>query len=159
MTAHPAVRHARREPGRCRARRDRIGRPSRELYSRQLEVLQAASARLSRAEGTEAVGRAIVEETGRIIDYHNARVYVLEPSDDLVPIAFEGRVGAYEQVDFDLLRTRFGDGFTGWVGEHGEPLLVPMRTTIRAARRSRARTTSTSRCSSSRCATTTPSSA
>src|SRR4051794_13850570 len=95
------------------------------LFARQLEVLQAASARLSRAEGTEAVGRAVVEETGRIIDYHNARVYVLEPTGDLVPIAFEGRVGEYEKVDFALLRTRLGVGFTGWVGEHGEPLLVP----------------------------------
>jgi len=95
------------------------------LFARQLEVLQAASARLSRAEGSEAVGRAIVEETGRIIDYHNARVYVLEPPDLLFPIAFEGRVGAYEAVDFSLLRTSFGHGFTGWVGEHGEALLVP----------------------------------
>jgi two-component system cell cycle response regulator len=94
------------------------------LFARQLEVLQAASARLSRAEGTEAVGRAVVEETGRIIEYHNARVYVLEPSGDLVPIAFEGRVGEYEKVDFDLLRTRLGYGFTGWVGQHGEPLLI-----------------------------------
>ncbi|HXI79310.1 MAG TPA: diguanylate cyclase [Verrucomicrobiae bacterium] len=96
-----------------------------ELFGRQLEVLQAASARLSRAEGSHAVGRAIVEETGRIIEYHNARVYVIEPPDLLVPIAFEGRVGAYEAVDFDLLRTRFGVGFTGWVGQHGEPILVP----------------------------------
>ncbi|HEY3163732.1 MAG TPA: diguanylate cyclase [Candidatus Limnocylindrales bacterium] len=94
------------------------------LFARQLEVLQAASARLSRAEGSEAVGRAVVEETGRIIDYHNARVYVLEPSGDLIPIAFEGRVGAYEKVDFGLLRTRLGVGFTGWVGQHGEPLLI-----------------------------------
>ncbi|HEX2755847.1 MAG TPA: GAF domain-containing protein, partial [Candidatus Limnocylindrales bacterium] len=94
------------------------------LFARQLEVLQAASARLSRAEGSEAVGRAVVEETGRIIDYHNARVYVLEAGGDLVPIAFEGRVGEYEKVDLELLRTRLGVGFTGWVGLHGEPLLV-----------------------------------
>jgi diguanylate cyclase (GGDEF)-like protein len=98
--------------------------PIAALFARQLEVLQAASARLSRAEGSEAVGRAVVEETGRIIDYHNARVYVLEPSGELVPIAFEGRVGAYEKVDLEVLRTRLGVGFTGWVGQHGEPLLV-----------------------------------
>ena len=94
------------------------------LFARQLEVLQAASARLSRAEGSEAVGRAIVEETGRIIDYHNARVYILEPGGDLVPIAFEGRVGEYEKVDMGLLRTKLGVGFTGWVGKHGQPLLI-----------------------------------
>jgi diguanylate cyclase (GGDEF)-like protein len=89
----------------------------------QLGVLQAASGRLSRASGIEAVGRAIVEETRRIIDYHNARVYVIEAG-EVVPIAFEGMVGAYEQVDFDLLRCRLGQGFTGWVAEHGVPLLV-----------------------------------
>lgn len=95
------------------------------LFGSQLEVLQAASARLSRAEGPEAVGRAVVEETGRIIDYHNARVYVLEPGGELAPIAFEGRVGEYDKVDLTLLRTRLGYGFTGWVGQHGIPLLVP----------------------------------
>ena len=95
-----------------------------DLFCRQLEVLQAASARLSRADGPEAVGRVVVEETGRIIDYHNARVYVLEPSGDLEPVAFEGRVGEYEKVDFGLLRTRLGEGFTGWVGANGEPLLI-----------------------------------
>jgi diguanylate cyclase (GGDEF)-like protein len=90
----------------------------------QLAVLQAASARLSRASGVEAIGRAIVEETRGIIDYHNARVYLLEPGGDVVPIAFEGVVGEYEKVDFDLLRCRLGQGFTGWVALHGTPLLV-----------------------------------
>ena len=90
----------------------------------QLEVLQAASRRLSRATSVKDVGRAIVEETRRIIDYHNARVYLLEAPDWVVPIAFEGRVGAYNEVDLDLLRCRLGEGFTGWVGLHGEPLLI-----------------------------------
>jgi diguanylate cyclase (GGDEF)-like protein len=90
----------------------------------QLGVLQAASARLSRASGVEEVGRAVVEETRRIIDYHNARVYVIETGGDVVPIAFEGVVGAYEQVDFELLRCRLGQGFTGWVAEHGVPILI-----------------------------------
>jgi len=139
MSAHPSTRRGRPGPIPASRRTRALApatRPSRRttppaaaadpgLFARQLEVLQAASARLSRAEGTEAVGRAIVEETGQIIDYHNARVYVVEPPDLLVPIAFEGRVGAYEQVDFALLRTRFGVGFTGWVGQHGEAILVP----------------------------------
>jgi diguanylate cyclase (GGDEF)-like protein len=90
----------------------------------QLEVLQAVSARMSRAGTVEEVGRTVVEETRRIIDYHNARVYVLEPPDHVVPIAFEGRVGAYERVDMALLHCRLGEGFTGWVAQHGEPILV-----------------------------------
>ena len=53
-----------------------------------------------------------------------------------------------------LLHTRLGEGFTGWVAQHGEPLLVndangdPRGLTIPGP------TTSTSRCSSCRCATT-----
>jgi diguanylate cyclase (GGDEF)-like protein len=90
----------------------------------QLEVLQAASSRLSRATSLDEIGRTIVEETHGIIDYHNARVYLVEAPDQVVPIAFEGRVGAYEDVDFDLLRCRLGEGFTGWVALHGEPILV-----------------------------------
>ena len=95
-----------------------------ESRAAQLGVLQAASARLSRANGVEAIGRAVVEETRGIIDYHNARVYVIERSGDVVPIAFEGTVGAYEAVDFELLRCRIGQGFTGWVAQNGTPLLV-----------------------------------
>ena len=89
-----------------------------------LQVVQAASARMSRQNTVESVGRAIVEETGQIIDYHNARVYVLDGSDTLVPIAFEGRVGEYEKVDLSLLRCRVGEGFTGWAAQHGLPVLV-----------------------------------
>jgi len=128
MSAHPPSSSARpaitAAASREASRRALRGSAAADLFGRQLEVLQAASARLSRAEGREAVGRAVVEETGRIIDYHNARVYVLEAGGDLVPIAFEGRVGEYEKVDWELLRTPPGVGFTGWVGLHGEPLLV-----------------------------------
>ena len=95
-----------------------------EARAAQLGVLQAASARLSRAGSVEEIGRTVVEETRRIIDYHNARVYLIEAPDEVVPIAFEGTVGAYEKVDMELLRCRLGEGFTGWVAQHGEPLLI-----------------------------------
>ena len=39
----------------------------------------------------------------------------IEPPDKVVPIAFEGRVGAYEHVDMELLTCTLGEGFTGWV--------------------------------------------
>jgi diguanylate cyclase (GGDEF)-like protein len=95
-----------------------------QVRAGQLAVLQAASSRMSRQNTIASVGRAIVEEIRQIIDYHNCRVYMLEESDELLPIAFEGVVGAYEKVDFELLRTRLGEGFTGWVGLHGLPLLI-----------------------------------
>ncbi len=95
-----------------------------ERRAAHLAVVQAASARMSRATDIEGVGRAIVEETRRILDYHNARVYVIEPPDDVVPIAFEGTVGTYDDVDMSLLQAKLGEGFTGWVAEHGEALLI-----------------------------------
>jgi diguanylate cyclase (GGDEF)-like protein len=95
-----------------------------EARAAQLAVLQAASARMNRENTVEQVGQAIVEETRRIIDYHNARVYLMEPPDGIVPIAFEGRVGEYEKVDLELLRCKLGEGFSGWVALHGEPLII-----------------------------------
>ncbi len=90
----------------------------------QLDLLQAASARMSRATTFEEIGATIVDETARIIDYHNARVYVVEPPDDVVPIAFKGRIGAYEQVDMQMLACKLGEGFTGWVAKYDEAILV-----------------------------------
>jgi diguanylate cyclase (GGDEF)-like protein len=95
-----------------------------ESRAARFTVLQVAASRMNRAKTIESVGRAIVEETRRILDYHNARVYVVEPTGDVVPIAFEGMVGEYEKVDFDLLRTKQGEGFTGWVAERGVALLI-----------------------------------
>ena len=127
----------------------------------QLEVLQhAAPADERAADGREEVGRAVVEETAP--DHRLPQRPGVRPRgpDDLVPIAFEGRVGAYEEVDLDLLRTTLGVGFTGWVGAARRAAAASTtRTSTRVARRSPAPTTSTNRCSSSRCATTTRSSA
>jgi diguanylate cyclase (GGDEF)-like protein len=92
--------------------------------SAQLDVLQHAARRMTASLTWDEVGRAVVEETRRVIDYHNARVYLLEQPDELVPVAFEGRVGAYEHVDLAILRTRLGEGFTGWVAQHREALRV-----------------------------------
>jgi diguanylate cyclase (GGDEF)-like protein len=90
----------------------------------QLEVLQYAARRMSTSLTFEDVGRAVVEETHRVIDYHNARAYLLEAPDDLVPVAFEGRVGAYEKVDLDILRVKLGEGLTGWAAAHAKAVRV-----------------------------------
>ncbi len=91
--------------------------------SAQLTVLAQAARRMSVGAEPGEVGLAVVEEIRRVIPYHNARVYLLE-GEDLRPVAFEGRFGAYEQVDVEILRTQVGQGFTGWVARHGAPLKV-----------------------------------
>ena len=99
-------------------------RSSEARRNAQLEVLRHAARRMSANLTPADVGRAVVEETRRVIDYHNARVYLLDVSGDLVPVAFEGRVGAYEKVDLEILRTKVGEGFTGWVAKHGTAIRV-----------------------------------
>jgi len=89
----------------------------------QLAVLGHAARRMSVGIEPGDVGLAVVEEIRRVIPYHNARVYLAE-GEDLVPVAFEGRLGAYEKVDVDILRTTVGVGFTGWVARNGTPLKV-----------------------------------
>jgi diguanylate cyclase (GGDEF)-like protein len=89
----------------------------------QLAVLGQTARRMSVGIEPNNVGLAVVEEIRRVIPYHNARVYLIE-GDSLVPVAFEGRFGAYEKVDVDILRAKVGFGFTGWVAQHGTPLRV-----------------------------------
>ena len=95
-----------------------------QRWAAQLAAVQASVSRMNRLTAVAEVGTAVVEETRRVIDYHNCRVYLLEPPDDLVPIAFHGDVGAYEEIPLDLLRTKVGVGFTGWVASHGESLRI-----------------------------------
>ena len=111
---------------------------------------------MSRAATVDEVGRTVVEETRRIIDYHNARVYLVEPPDDVVPIAFEGTVGRLRagRHGAPALQARRGLHRLGRAARRAAPRQRRQRRPARA-RPSRARTTSTSRCSSSRCATTT----
>ena len=51
------------------------------------------------------------------------------PAEEVAHLMLDGDTrwihrGAYDQVDWDLLRVTVGQGFTGWVAEHHEPLLV-----------------------------------
>ena len=122
----------------------------------QLEVLQHAARRMSANLTPADVGRAVVEETRRVIDYHNARVYLLVPPGR--PRAHRVR-GSRRGVREGGLRD---PAHQGRPGVHGLGRQArdrhPHRRRVaatRAARRSPARTTSTSRCSSSRCSTTT----
>ncbi|HEY4752991.1 MAG TPA: GAF domain-containing protein, partial [Candidatus Limnocylindrales bacterium] len=89
----------------------------------QLAVLGQTARRMSVGIEPNNVGLAVVEEIRRVIPYHNARVYLID-GDALVPVAFEGRFGAYEKVDVEILRAKVGFGFTGWVAQHGMPLRV-----------------------------------
>jgi PAS domain S-box-containing protein len=93
----------------------------------QLDMLHSLGAKLNALADVGEIGAAITGELRTIIDYHNCRVYVLEPDGlTLMPIAFRGELFTeYESEDLDELVTMMGEGITGHVAESRTSLLTP----------------------------------
>ena len=87
-------------------------------WAAQLQSIQQLGARLNGLTSVREIGSAIATELHQLIDYHNVRVYRLEGTDDLIPVAFQGKVGEYVDETPDQLATKVGQGITGWVAEH-----------------------------------------
>jgi diguanylate cyclase (GGDEF)-like protein/excisionase family DNA binding protein len=92
----------------------------------RMRSIQDLSARLNRLTDVQAIGEAIVAEAENLAEYHDIRIYRVDWERRVCePIAF-----TREMLDADaedpvaLLRVDVGEGFTGWVAEHGEPLLI-----------------------------------
>ena len=90
----------------------------------RIRSIQDLSARLNRLTDVQAIADAIVAEASTLAAYHDIRVYTVEWERGVCePIAFTDRL--LGDGDFkDALRVDIGEGsFTGWVAEHGEPIL------------------------------------
>ncbi|HEY7598800.1 MAG TPA: GAF domain-containing protein [Candidatus Limnocylindrales bacterium] len=87
-------------------------------WAAQLQSIQQLGVRLNGLADLRLIGQAITAELHQLIDYHNVRVYRID-GEDVTPIAWHGKVGEYEGEDVDQLRTRVGQGITGWVAQHG----------------------------------------
>ena len=87
-------------------------------WAAQLQSIQQLGARLNGLTSVREIGSAIATELHELIDYHNVRVYRLQGTDDLIPVAFQGKVGEYVDETPDQLATKVGRGITGWVAEH-----------------------------------------
>src|SRR5204863_8477436 len=73
----------------------------------------------------EAIGEMVIHELRGLIDYHNCRIYLLDPDGEtLRPIAFQGTF-AYDSETADALVTKVGEGITGRAAEVGEPIYAP----------------------------------
>ncbi|MDH4335458.1 MAG: GAF domain-containing protein, partial [Chloroflexota bacterium] len=91
----------------------------------RMRSIQDLSARLNRLTDVQAIADAIVAEASSLAAYHDIRVYVVNwDSRECEPIAYTDRL--LGGSDFSrALRVPVGDGsFTGWVAEHGEPILA-----------------------------------
>ncbi|MGZ8501782.1 MAG: GAF domain-containing protein, partial [Candidatus Limnocylindrales bacterium] len=93
-------------------------------WAAQLQSIHQFGSRLSRLTSNREIGMAIATELRELIDYHNVRVYRVA-GDDLVPVAFTGRVGEYVGETPEQLRISVGDGITGWVAANGVAQILP----------------------------------
>jgi diguanylate cyclase (GGDEF)-like protein/excisionase family DNA binding protein len=93
-------------------------------WAAQLQSIQQLGLRLNRLTSAREVGQAIAGELRELIDYHSVRVYRAEGG-DLVPVAMHSESGEYEAGTLEDLRVAFGEGITGWVGQHATAQYVP----------------------------------
>lgn len=104
----------------------RAGGAAAELESlTQLRALSTLAGRLNRLNDVHQIGTTIVTELRGMVDYHNARVYVVaEDGETLEPIAFRGELSEYQGETLDALRSRVGEGITGTAALTGRTLNV-----------------------------------
>ena len=91
----------------------------------RIRSIQDLSSRLNRLTDVQAIADAIVSEASSLAAYHDIRVYVVNWETGFCePVAFTDRLLG-EGDSHERLRVEIGEGsFTGWVAEHGEPLLI-----------------------------------
>ena len=94
-------------------------------WASHLQSIQQLGARLARLSSQDEIGAAIASELDQLIEYHNVRVHRLRADGWLVPVAVRGLVGEFRDETADQLRTRLGQGITGWVAEHRVPQYLP----------------------------------
>jgi diguanylate cyclase (GGDEF)-like protein/excisionase family DNA binding protein len=98
-----------------------------EMQAARIRSIQDLSARLNRLTDVRAIAEAIVAEASTLADYHDIRVYQVDWERRMCdPIAFTREMldGTDIAEAEALLRVEIGEGFTGWVAEHGEPMLI-----------------------------------
>ena len=99
-----------------------------EDLAARLRAIQDLSLRLSGIQDVRGIGETIVAEAGSLIQYDTVRVYRVDHDTGWCePIAFQGVFMGRSDPEPELLRVRIGEGLTGWVAEHGEPLLLGER--------------------------------
>lgn len=85
-----------------------------------VDVLYEISGRLGTADGFREVLTRVVEFATALVQCNSCLIYVLE-GDELVLRASKN---PHPEV-VDRLKLRVGEGITGWVAEHREPVAIP----------------------------------
>ncbi len=93
-------------------------------WEAQVDSIARLGTHLNHLSSVADIGTAICHGLRELIDYHNVRVYRVH-GDDVVPVAWRGEADAYTHEAREQLRTRVGEGITGWVAEHGVAQYLP----------------------------------
>lgn len=92
-----------------------------------VEVLHEIGIRLGQADGFHEVLSRVVEFASALVKCDSCLVYVLE-GDELVLRASKNP----HPEAVDRLKLRVGQGITGWVAEHNEPVAIPEKAALDA---------------------------
>ena len=95
------------------------------LEDSHVEVLHEIGARLRLADGFHGVLNRVVEFASALVKCDSCLLYVLE-GDELVLRASRS---PHPEV-LDRLKLRLGQGITGWVAEHHEPVAIPQKAAL-----------------------------
>jgi len=91
-----------------------------------IRLLHSLSARLNRLNDVASISSAIVTEVKALIDYHSARVYLLQADGQtLHPVAWRGELTEYQGETAKALVCKVGEGITGKAVELGKTLYAP----------------------------------
>src|SRR5467141_2450566 len=93
--------------------------PFTSVENSHVDVLHEIGVRLATADGFREVLSRVVDFASTVVKCDSCLIYVLE-GDELVLRASKN---PHPEV-VDRLKLRLGQGITGWVAEHGEPVAV-----------------------------------
>jgi len=91
--------------------------------ARRVRVLEEVRREIAHAEDPEKMLAVAAERIGQLFDAFGVSVMLLQNDDELV---VRSAFGANEQV-VRAARRRVGEGISGWVARHGEPLVLSGR--------------------------------
>ena len=105
-----------------------LERTSRELErsGAQMRMLQGLTGKLDELNDVRRIAQAIVDDLSGLIEYHDCRVYQLQPDGaTLLPLAF-GPSGSTDREEIRQgLVTKVGEGITGRAAQLGHTIVVP----------------------------------
>jgi signal transduction histidine kinase len=99
---------------------------STSLLARRKQMLQEVSPRIIQSLDVEEILSTVAEQTQRVIDYQNFRLYRWdEATERLVLMKSVARAGPYAGIDWRSVSLGLGEGITGTAAKTRMPILVP----------------------------------